>query len=359
MFDGAMKLRKGQPSVKLKKSEFEKRYLEQFYDPAFSEVENELKKITAIAWEAYVDGRKAPVTEKAGSRFKNPDYNLSSQWLATSNRLKSVERLQKKAKKSSILIICASSRNEHTCPGEISKTYRLSKIAERKIQASGFETEFLDLSRVTAEYGKKIHPCKACVSTAMPLCHWPCSCYPHHSGGQTQDWMSEIYEMWTRAHGVMILTPVHWSQAPSPLKLMMDRLVCADGGNPDPTSTLGKKAVLAKEIETKGWDYPQHLKGRAFSVFVHGDASGDENLRRMLVDWLNDMGLIDSGPRAQINRYIGYYEPYATSHEALDKDKAVQEEAEVAAQALVMQVQQIRSGKLKISAMTLKEPRKK
>lgn len=41
---------------------------------------------------------------------------------------------------------------------------------------------------------------------------------------------------------------------------MMDRLVCADGGNPDPTSTLGKKAMLAKEIERKGWDYPQHLK---------------------------------------------------------------------------------------------------
>lgn len=354
-----MKLRKGQPSVKLSKDEFEKRYLEQFYDPAFSAVENELKKITAIAWDAYANGRKAPLTEKAGPRFKNPDYDLSSEWLATSDNLKSIERTQKKSKKSTILIINGSSRNEHTCPGEISKTFRLSKIAERKIQAAGFETELLDLSRITAEYGKKIHPCKACVSTAMPLCHWPCSCYPHHSAGQIHDWMNEIYEMWTRAHGVMILTPVHWSQATSPLKLMMDRLVCADGGNPDPTSTLGKKAMLAKEIESKGWDFPQHLKGRAFSVFVHGDSSGDENLRRMLVDWLNDMGLIEAGPRAQINRYIGYYEDYSTSHDALDKDKAVQKEVEVAAEALMMQVKLIRSGKHKIPAMELKEPRKK
>lgn len=193
----------------------------------------------------------------------------------------------------------------------------------------------------------------------MPLCHWPCSCYPHHAAGQTHDWMNEIYEMWTRAHGVMILTPVHWSQATSPLKLMMDRLVCADGGNPDPTSTLGKKAMLAKKIERKGWDYPQHLKGRAFSVFVHGDASGDENLRRMLVDWLNDMGLIDAGPRAQINRYIGYYEDYSKSHEALDKDKAVQKEVEVAAEALMIQVKQTRNEKYKTPVQMIKEPRKK
>lgn len=31
----------------------------------------------------------------------------------------------------------------------------------------------------------------------------------------------------------MIVTPVYWYMAPSTLKLMMDRLVCADGGNPD------------------------------------------------------------------------------------------------------------------------------
>ena len=35
--------------------------------------------------------------------------------------------------------------------------------------------------------------------------------------------MNEIYP----PHGVMIVTPVHWYQATSPLKLMIDRLVCA------------------------------------------------------------------------------------------------------------------------------------
>ena len=43
------------------------------------------------------------------------------------------------------------------------------------------------------------------------------------------------------AHGIVIVTPVYWYQAPSTLKLMMDRLVCADGGNADPTSTQGKE----------------------------------------------------------------------------------------------------------------------
>ena len=71
-----------------------------------------------------------------------------------------------------------------------------------------------------------------------------------------------------------------------PIKLMMDRLVCADGGNPDPTSTDGKDAGLAKTQELDGWDYPRHLAGRAFSVIVHGDIAGAEGVQRSLSDWL-------------------------------------------------------------------------
>src|SRR5574341_2319888 len=107
----------------------------------------------------------------------------------------------------------------------------------------------------------------------------------------------------------MILCPVNWYQAPSTLKLMMDRLVCADGGNPDPTSTNGKDPLKAKQIELKGWHYPRHLAGRAFTVVVHGDAAGAENLRRILHDWLVDMHLVPAG--GDIDRYVGYYEAYA------------------------------------------------
>ena len=78
----------------------------------------------------------------------------------------------------------------------------------------------------------------------------------------------------------MIVCPVNWYQAPSSLKLMIDRLVCADGGNPDPTSTGGKDPRRAKQLELDGWPYPRHLAGRVFSVVVHGDAAGVGELRQ-------------------------------------------------------------------------------
>jgi hypothetical protein len=61
------------------------------------------------------------------------------------------------------------------------------------------------------------------------------------------------------------------------LKLMMDRMVCADGGNPDPTTTHGKHVMEAKLLEQQGWDYPTHLAGRAYGVVVHGDVAGVES----------------------------------------------------------------------------------
>jgi multimeric flavodoxin WrbA len=251
-------------------------------------------------------------------------------------------------------------RNDQTCPGEISKTWRLVEIARRVIERErGFEVEVLDLSLLTAQYGRQILPCKACVSTAQPLCHWPCSCYPNHAMGQVNDWMADIYPMWAAAHGVMIVTPVNWYQAPAGLKAMIDRLVCANGGNPDPTSTGGKDPKKAKAIEMKGWDFQNHLAGRAFSVVVHGDAAGTETLRRILTDWLKDMGLVSAGHAAELDRYVGYYEPYALNHEALDRDHAFQEETRNAARALVKAVKLMRRGELAQPDAGLREPRQK
>ena len=65
---------------------------------------------------------------------------------------------------------------------------------------------------------------------------------------------------------------------------MIDRLVCADGGNCDPTLTRGKDSQKAKEVELDGWKYPRHLAGRVFSVVVHGDAAGAEALSRALAN---------------------------------------------------------------------------
>ena len=86
--------------------------------------------------------------------------------------------------------------------------------------------------------------------------------------------MAEIDERWTRAHAVIIVSPVYWYQSPSPLKLMIDRLVCPDGGNPDPTTTAGKDPTKAQALEMAAWGYPKHLAGRAYGLLVHGDVAG-------------------------------------------------------------------------------------
>jgi multimeric flavodoxin WrbA len=172
------------------------------------------------------------------------------------------------------------------------------------------------------------------------------------------DWMNELYPRWVAAHGVMIITPVHWYQSPSVLKLMIDRLVCADGGNPDPTTTSGKDAAKAKALELQGWPFPKHLAGRVFSVIVHGDAEGAEGLKRDLHDWLIDMALVPAGAQAVLDRYIGYYEPYSTSHDAMDRDDAFQQEVRNAARILMESVAEVRGGR-KVPGADIASPRQK
>ena len=347
MIPEAPTVRTGQGSTKLARDEFERRYREQFMDPAFDLVKPEIERLTGIAWDAYNDSRKSPRLRKAGPEFADPEHELSLEWLETRAAIQEAQkRFEDPGGNSRILLISASPRTDETCPSEMAKTFRITTEVRGCIEKmGGVDVDFLDLSHVNSEYGRKIHPCKACVSTAMPLCHWPCSCYPNHAMDQIHDWMNELYPRWVAAHGVMIVSPVHWYQAPGVLKVMMDRLVCADGGNPDPTTTHGKEAAEAKAIELKGWDFPRHLKGRIFSVIVHGDSAGSEGLRRNLHDWLTDMELVPAGAAAVFDRYIGYYEPYATSHEALDRDTAVMEEAKNAALTLMSAVREMRHGR--------------
>lgn len=336
-------MRTGQGSTKLTREQFRERWKQRFYDPAFESLTPEIERIIETAWEAYDEYRKSPRKQRAGSEFANPDFELPIEWLKARADVRAAEaHFRDPDLRTRILLICASPRTDETCPGEMSKTFRLTQVVREVVKDA--DVDLLDLSRLTSEYGRFILPCKACVSTAMPLCHWPCSCYPNHAMGQVSDWMNEIYPRWTAAHGIMIVTPVHWYQAPTVLKSMMDRLVCADGGNPDPTSTNGKDPAKAKELELKGWPYPRHLAGRAFSVVVHGDAEGAESLSRGLHDWLSDLGLVPAGRASVLNRYIGYYEPYATSHDALDRDAALLEEVRNAARSLTEAICQIRAG---------------
>jgi multimeric flavodoxin WrbA len=344
----------------LDENEFRKRFLNQFTDPVFNALAAELDKIALAAWDAYAHSRKSPRTRKAGKEFSDPNYEISIDWLEARDKIRVAEHRHADKSRPSILLINCSARSEHTCPGEASKSFRLIEIAREVFATSPeIDIEILDLSRLASEYARNIHPCKACFSTAPALCHWPCSCYPNYSLGQTHDWMNDIYPMWVAAHGIMIITPVNWYQVSSPRKLMMDRLVCADGGNPDPTRTQGKNAELAKRIELDGWDYPKHLASRLFSFVVHGDVEGAENVRRSISDWLRFMHLLPAGSAAELDRYIGYWKPYATSHAELDQDTAFQQEVRNSARALLEGVREQLAGRLATIGADLDQPRQK
>ncbi|MGY6270960.1 flavodoxin family protein [Achromobacter denitrificans] len=360
MSDPKPTVRKGQYPGQLARETFRARFMHRFYDPAFQAEREALERLEAIAWDAHEAGRKAPVTVKAGPDYADPGYELSVEWKETSDRLARAALAQRDpATPTRVLVIVGASRNDGTCPGEVSKSWRLARIALDELQAAGIEADMLDLSRLVSEYQYQIHPCKGCVSTAMPLCHWPCSCYPNHALGQANDAMAGIYEQWVSAHGVILVAPTYWYQSPSPLKLMIDRLVCADGGNPDPTLTGGKDPLKAKQVELAGWPYPKHLAGRAYGLVVHGDVAGIEGQRRALSDWLDWMGLVAAGPASRLDRYIGYYRPYATSHEELDRDAAVRQEVRNVAGAMVNFLPRLRRGEFAALDRGIHDPRPK
>lgn len=341
--NGTPDVRTGQTDVKLDRAAFAARFRERFYDPAFAAHDDAIEALIETAWRTYDEYHKSPRTRRAGEGFADPDFELPVEWLDARQHILEAQSRHEQSGTLRVLVICASPRTDQTCPGEMSKSFRLARAACDEVAKAGADADLLDLSRLTAEYGRVIYPCKSCVSTAMPLCHWPCSCYPNHAIGQVNDWMNDVYPRWVEAHGVIIVTPVQWYQAPSALKLMIDRLVCADGGNPDPTSTHGKTAEEAKQLELNGWSYPRHLANRAFGLVVHGDTAGVDLLTSALHGWLTDMHLV-AAENGVIGRYIGYYEPYATSHLALDADAALMKETRNVARSVLATAGAIRAG---------------
>jgi hypothetical protein len=196
-------IRKGVPPRKIDRETFEARYRSAFADPAFSPLNAQIDSLAAAAWDAYSHSRKSPRTRKAGPGFVDPDYEIAVDWLQAREAIDAAQkRYEALAQKPRVLLVNGSSRTEHTCPGEMSKSWRLIEIARESLsERDNFEVDILDLSRTTSEYGITIHPCKSCVSTSMALCHWPCSCYPNYSLGQVHDWMNEIYPLWVAPAG--------------------------------------------------------------------------------------------------------------------------------------------------------------
>ncbi len=138
----------------------------------------------------------------------------------------------------------------------------------------------------------------------MALCCWPCNCY---EGGSKAEpdlmWDLDLYARLDLADAWAIIGPVNWYGPTSNLKLMFDRLVCMNGGNPKEELIEHKNAELAMKLEhSEEWEdlSVNHLEGRTAAFFCYGDGGGDE---------LDDEG------RPRILRHKHYFQPDAEPFE--------------------------------------------
>jgi len=110
-------------------------------------------------------------------------------------------------------------------------------------------------------------------------------------------WDLNLYARLDLADAWAIIGPVNWYAPTSNLKLMFDRLVCMNGGNPREELIEHKDAELAKKLEhSEGWEELSlnHLEGRTAAFFCYGDGGGDE---------------LDEGGRPKILRHKEYFDP--------------------------------------------------
>ena len=176
-----------------------------------------------------------------------------------------------------ILIISGSDRRQYNCPGVDSKARALMlRMAERLPRE--WEIDYEDLGNV---YGRaRIQSCNACVSTSMALCVWPCNCYEKNNEKEPDlMWDLDFYARLDLADAWAIIAPINWYGPTSNLKLMFDRLVCMNGGNPREELIEHKNPELAMKLEhTPEWDALSlnHLEGRTAGFFCYGDDGGDE-----------------------------------------------------------------------------------
>ena len=153
--------RKGMPSVQLDEEEFLDRFKSQFAIPRSTRRRSAGQGRGHCL--ARLQGRPqvAAQPHKAGQGYADPDYELGDDWRDAKAAIEQAQReYDDPAQPPCILIVNGSSRSEHTCPGEMSKSWRLTEIAREICGVDGVETRVLNLSRLAAEYGARSTPAK-------------------------------------------------------------------------------------------------------------------------------------------------------------------------------------------------------
>ncbi len=193
------------------------------------------------------------------------------------------------------LIISGSNRRQYNCPGVDSKSRTLMlRMAERLPR--DWEIDYEDLGNVFAR--AHIASCNACVSTSMALCVWPCNCYEKESDLEPDlMWDMDLYARLDLADAWAFIAPVNWYAPTSNLKLMFDRLVCMNGGNPREDLIEHKDPELAMKLEhSPEWEQlsRNHLEGRTAAFYCYGDGGADE---------------LDETGRPRLLRHKEYFNP--------------------------------------------------
>ncbi len=194
-----------------------------------------------------------------------------------------------------VLIISGSSRRQYNCPGVDSKSRMLMMQMAERLPAE-WEVDYEDLGNI---YGRpRIASCNGCVSTSMALCVWPCNCYEKNSSAEPDlMWDLDLYSRLDMADAWAIIGPINWYAPSSSLKLMFDRMVCMNGGNPDESTIDHKDPEKAMALEhTEQWKemMVNHLEGRTAGFYCYGDGGGDE---------------FDETGRPKILRHKEYFDP--------------------------------------------------
>ncbi len=142
----------------------------------------------------------------------------------------------------------------------------------------GWKVDVQDLGNVYSDPG--IQSCNSCVSSSMALCVWPCNCY---SRGDRKKpdlmWDLNLYARLQAADAWAFVGPVNWYGPSSNFKLMFDRMVCMNGGNPREDLIDTKDPEKARALEHSPlWKElsVNHLEGRTAGFFCYGDGGGDE-----------------------------------------------------------------------------------
>lgn len=194
-----------------------------------------------------------------------------------------------------VLVLAGSDRRQYNCPGVDSKARALMlRMGDRLPQE--WEIDLEDLGNVYRR--ARIQSCNACVSTSMALCCWPCNCYEKGDSAEPDlMWELDLYSRLDLADAWAVVGPINWYAPSSNLKLMFDRLVCMNGGNPREDLIDHKDPEKARALEhSPEWGQlsRNHLEGRTAGFFCYGDGGGDE---------------MDDAGRPKHLRHKGYFDP--------------------------------------------------